>query len=184
MLDQSLHRSVCIRRRNGKFQTAMAHLTLVLVSVTPNPRSAWKHERNPEQSWFATAPQRSWFSSIDFARTYRLKRSTFEILCIQLAPYAQGETTRLRDPVPLHVRVAMFVERCATGNTFHSIGKNYGFPHNTVHKLFDEVANSFQKHFIKSLVKFPTTIEELQRLASAFARRRGLLNCVGAVDGQ
>jgi hypothetical protein len=183
-MSHSLRTQTVIDHRKKKLRTVTIQLAIYLAVVTPKPRSVWKRERNPSSSWWSTTPQRSWFSSIDFGRTYRLKRSTFEILCAQLAPYVQGKHTKLRDPVPLHVRVAMFVERCATGNTFYTIGKNYDYPDNTVHKIYDEVADAFQKYFLPTLVSFPTSIEGLQRLASAFAKRRGLLNCVGAVDGK
>ena len=149
----------------------------------PIARSAWAHDRSPGSSWFQTHPQRSWFSEINFVRGYRLRPATFETLCAMLAPYATGQDTRYRLAIPLRIRVAMFLERCATGNTYYTIHKHYGFSENAVHGVVEQVAGALFENYFARWVHFPSNPSEFRRLAASFAKRRGFLNCIGDMDG-
>ena len=164
-------------------------LILILLSLgptllrLPKKRSAWAHDRDHGRSWWATIPQKSWFSELDFVHSYRVRRSTFERLCCCLSSVVPGITTKLRQPVPLHTLVAICLERCATGNCFNSIAKNYNYARNTCWKAHNTVSSAIAGHLFQHWIKFPSTEAQFVTLTQAFQRRRGLINCVGAMDG-
>ena len=61
-----------------------------------------------------------------FKEHFRMNKATFRILCDLVSPQLEKQTTRLREPVPLPIRVAIGLRRLGKGDTFESLSAQFG----------------------------------------------------------
>ena len=64
-----------------------------------------------------------------------MSHETFDMLCNELRPHPQRETTRFREPLSVEVRVAITVRRLATNVEYRTIAALFGFGRSTVCEL-------------------------------------------------
>ena len=122
-------------------------------------------------------------SDAAFRRTYRLSRSSFEYLCEELRYELRGQDTNMRETCPLEIRVALTLDRLCNGHTFWTLSEKYHVSQASASKFYSETIEAINRLLTPRWIRFPRTPEELRAVASTFHIRRGMCNCVGAVDG-
>lgn len=94
------------------------------------------------------------------------------------------DDTKMRREVPVEKRLAIFLWRLATGNSYRSIGKLFGVENSTVIKMFQQGIASIIS-LTNNFIKFPkTTFEnaEAMKLFQEFTECK-IPQVVGAIDG-
>ena len=142
-------------------------------------RSVWVYERN--QHYFSDLFH-AYHMDHFFKQHFRLNKTSFVRLCQLVEPRMERETTHLRAPVPLPLRVAIGLRRLGKGNSFESLGIEFGVGESTAHAIcaeFEEILCEKLPEFIK----FPTTEEEVRAAISKFQEEFRVPQIVGAIDG-
>lgn len=93
------------------------------------------------------------FQENDWYLNFRMPIEAFSILCDQLHPYINPQTTNMLDPVPLGKRVAVTIYKLASNVEFHDVAKLFGFGTSTACNIFWEVCgvlSKLRRVFVKS----------------------------------
>ena len=77
----------------------------------------------------------------------------------------------MRDAVPVAKRLAIALWRLATGDTFRSCGLQFGCGKSTAIEIVDEVTSALIR-FSSRIIRFPSTINEVQEHLDTFRRNR------------
>ena len=97
---------------------------------------------------------------------------TFEILCEELRPHLQRQTTRFREPIGVEMRVAITIWRLATNIEYRTIAALFGIGRSTVCEVVIDTCEAITYHLMPKYVRIPKN-ESLQDIVDGFQRRWG-----------
>ena len=114
---------MCRKCQHCKFTTCL--YWLLSLSFIAN---AWYIERTPGERghsfWETEVLQK--FLEKDWYVNFRMPKEAFNILCDQLRPYVNPQTTNMLDPGPLEKRVAITIYKLASNVEFHDVANLFG----------------------------------------------------------
>ena len=148
-------------------------------SQTALRRSIWIRPRSNE-----------WWKDVEMNRygdhwwkeNLRVNRDTFAILCTELRPYIQRQTTGLRDPISVEKRVAVTLWKLATNVEYRTISNLFGIGLSTVCTIVVETCSVIAKRLMKKYVTIPQG-DMLKEVVEGFESCWGFPQAMGAVDG-
>jgi hypothetical protein len=143
-------------------------------------KEAWKFARQDE---FCDIFLLESYNAKMFKSRMRMRKDIFHMLCAELAPALTKETTRLREPLPVQLKVAAVLYKLAHGTTNSVISDMFGIGACTVSNILCEFVTAVLAIFKPRYVRWPTTRAELKKLADGFECLRGIPRVVGAIDG-
>ena len=116
-----------------------------------------------------------------FKQTMRMHKDTFEMLCDELRPHMERETTNLKQPVAVEKRVAIGIYHYANGGTYTRTAEQFCVSSALAHRcVVSFIAAMICVH--ADLIHLPTEGPELQRIIQGFESKRQMPNCFGAID--
>ena len=178
MLFSTLH---CLRMKAIQNQR---NAILSSLSLSKRKRRYWMMYYN--QLYFETLwnQRRNDVVKEIWKRDYRMSVETFEEILNMTNLALRCDDTNMRRAVPVEKRLAIFLWRLATGNSYRSIGKLFGVGKSTVIKIFRQGIASIIP-LANNFIKFPKTTFET---SEAMKRFQEFTECkipqvVGAIDG-
>ena len=112
----------------------------------------------------------------------RMSRDTFYIICNELRPYIQKESTNMRSPVTVEERVAVTVWKLATNIEYRSLASLFGLGRSTIGKIVLETSSIMTTKLLPRYVHFPEGTR-LREVVDGFEACWGFPQVAGAIDG-
>ena len=112
----------------------------------------------------------------------RMTRDTFTILCNELRPHLQKQTTNMRSPVSVEERVAVTVWKLATNVEYRTLASLFGLGRSTVGEIVLETCEVVTKQLLSRYVSIPQD-SRLREVVDGFEVRWGFPQVAGAIDG-
>lgn len=141
---------------------------------------AWYTERTPRergQSFWETEVLQK-FLEKDWYLNFKMPKEAFNILCDQLRPYVNPQTTNMLDPVSLEKRVAVTIYRLASNLEFYDVANLFGIGVSKACNIIWALSK-----LRKMYVKRPKTVPEVKAIMTGFEKKTGFPMCAGALDG-
>lgn len=127
------------------------------------------------QHEFVNLSERRWLES------YRVPKVIFEQL-VHLMQHMECKTTRMRNPVPVKIIVAMLLKRLGKGLDYREIGDKFGVGASTACEKVNE-AMCFLIERKKHILSRLQDGRNLEEIIEGFFRRWNFPQCLGPVDG-
>ncbi|XP_012554397.2 uncharacterized protein LOC105843500 isoform X3 [Hydra vulgaris] len=131
-----------------------------------------------------------WFNEIftqmeecEFKEHFRVNRNTFNFLVNELHPHLGKTTTTMREPISVVKRVAVALHYLASCEEYRVVSSLFGIGKSTANLIVHEFINAVNDILLLKYVKFPLSVENLNKHSRDFEAILGFPQCVGAVDG-
>ena len=118
-----------------------------------------------------------------FKNNFRVQRSTFREILDQVGPYLRRQDTALRLAISIEKRVACALYTLGSTSELRTIAHLFGIGRSTAANLLYEFTEILVELFFKSLIKFPTSDQEIKRVTDGFLEKYGYPMCLGSIDG-
>ena len=167
------------------------NIQLALLEYERTIRQRRRQRRYNPYRWRLPRPRGSWFEihfnnrAIPphyFKTQLRMDRDTFDVLLNLLHPSLLRQNTSLRDYIPPEKVLALGLYRLADGNSYSTIGANFGVGKSTVIEAVQDVTEALFD-LRNEYIKFPVTEAETIASIETFSELSDLPNVAGAIDG-
>ena len=167
------------------------NIQLALLEYERAIRQRRRQRRYNPYRWRLPRPWGSWFEihfnnrAIPphyFKTQLRMDRDTFDVLLNLLHPSLLRQNTSLRDCIPPEKVLALGLYRLAHGNSYSTIGANFGVGKSTVIEAVQDVTEAIFD-LRNEYIKFPVTEAETIASIETFSDLSNLPNVAGAIDG-
>uniref|UniRef100_A0A672GT12 DDE Tnp4 domain-containing protein n=1 Tax=Salarias fasciatus TaxID=181472 RepID=A0A672GT12_SALFA len=102
----------------------------------------------------------------------------------KLTPHLQKQSTFMREPLQVGLKLAATLRFVATGNSYASLQYSFRVQKSTIYKFIPEVCKAIIAVYMDEVLRCPKTEEEWKEVATRFSSRWNYHNCLGAVDGK
>ncbi|GLT75951.1 hypothetical protein SLA2020_476400 [Shorea laevis] len=120
------------------------------------------------------------FPEEEFKKSFRMGKSTFEMICEELNSVIAKEDTALRNAIPVKQRVAVCIWRLATGEPLRLVSKRFGLGISTCHKLVLEVCTAIRTVLMPKYLQWPEEYD-LRKIKDEYESISGIPNVVGSM---
>nr|XP_047129485.1 uncharacterized protein LOC101237154 [Hydra vulgaris] len=117
---------------------------------------------------------------------FRVNRNTFNFLVNELHPHLGKTTTTMREPISVVKRVAValhYLASCEEYRNVRVVSSLFGIGKSTANLIVHEFINAVNDILLPKYVKFPLSVEYLNKHSRDFKDILDFPQCVGAVDG-
>ncbi|KAL8101560.1 hypothetical protein AgCh_033456 [Apium graveolens] len=135
--------------------------------------------KNRSKAWWDQCNSAD-FPDEEFKKSFRMGKSTFELICNELNSVVVKENTMLRDAVPVRQRVAVCIWRLATGEPLRLVSKRFGLGISTCHKLVLEVCMAIRTVLMPKYLQWCDEAS-LRKNKDEFELVSGIPNVVGSM---
>ena len=122
------------------------------------------------------------FGETSWKENLRMLQSSFNILCSEVRPYIQKQTTQLRHPVSVDRRMAVTLWRLATNIEYRTLSQLFGIGISTVGTIVNETCDVISKRLLKKYVCIPQG-QHMRENVNGFDAIWGFPQVAGAIDG-
>ena len=122
------------------------------------------------------------YSETWWKENLRMSRATFDILCCELRPHIERQSTYLRQPISVEKRVAVTLWKLATNVEYRTLSALFGIGRSTVCVTVIETYNAIAKHLFSHYV-YLLAGERLRDIVTNFETCWGFPQAAGAIDG-
>ncbi|XP_068229076.1 uncharacterized protein [Palaemon carinicauda] len=102
----------------------------------------------------------------------------------KLTPHLLKQSTFMRKPLQVGLKLAFTLRFLATGNSYQSLQYCFRVEASTISKLIPEVCKAIIAAYKDEVLRCPKTEEAQKEVAAGFSSRWNYHNCLGAVDGK
>ena len=148
-----------------------------------------RHREGP-QVWSMQRSSDWWRGVLDglygdgwWRENLRMTRDTFQMICDELRPYLERQTTRFRQPVSVEARVAVTIWRLATNVEYRTIAGLFGLGRSTVGEIVLDTCDAIAIFLLPKYVCVTQEDAFLQEIVDGFLHRWGFPQTIGAIDG-
>ncbi|KAK3016817.1 hypothetical protein RJ639_006356 [Escallonia herrerae] len=146
----------------------------------PSPtghRRLWVKDRS--KAWWEQCNSPD-FPESEFRNAFRMSKSTFNMICEELDSAVNKKDTMLRQAIPVRQRVAVCVNRLATGDPLRVVSKRFGLGISTCHKLVLEVCSAIKTVLMRKYIQWPDE-NQIKEVKNAFGQISGVSNVGGTI---
>ncbi|KAK2991091.1 hypothetical protein RJ640_021555 [Escallonia rubra] len=146
----------------------------------PSPtghRRLWVKDRS--KAWWEQCNSPD-FPESEFRNAFRMSKSTFNMICEELDSAVNKKDTMLRQAIPVRQRVAVCVNRLATGDPLRVVSKRFGLGISTCHKLVLEVCSAIKTVLMPKYIQWPDE-NQIKEVKSAFGQISGISDVGGTI---
>ncbi|KAM7515683.1 hypothetical protein LguiA_005266 [Lonicera macranthoides] len=140
-------------------------------------RRLWVKDRS--KAWWEQCNSPN-FPEEEFRKSFRMSKSTFEMICNELEVAVTKKDTMLRLAIPVRQRVAVCIWRLATGEPLRLVSKRFGLGISTCHKLVLEVCAAIKTVLMPKFLNWPNE-GKLQEIKNEFGMLSGIPNVGGSI---
>ncbi|XP_012562973.1 uncharacterized protein LOC105847757 [Hydra vulgaris] len=119
----------------------------------------------------------------EFKEHFRVNRNTFNFLVNELHPHLGKTTTTMREPISVVKRVAVTLHNLASCEEYRVVSSLFGIGKSTANLIVHEFINAVNDILLPKYIKFPLSVENLNKHSRDCEAILAFLQCVGAVDG-
>ncbi|CAL0325525.1 unnamed protein product [Lupinus luteus] len=161
------------RRSNNPMQASVES-----GSVLPQQqRRLWVKDRSKD--WWERCSHPD-FPEQEFRRSFRMSKSTFDLICNHLDSTITKKNTMLRDAIPVRHRVAVCIWRLATGDPLRLVSKRFGLGISTCHKLVLDVCKAIKTVLMPKFLPWPDSVA-MKGIKEEFETQFGIPNVGGSM---
>ena len=142
--------------------------------------SYWMKPRQPSFFWGTV---HKYFDRRDWLLHYRMDKATFFEVLESIRHLIGLEDTNWRAAVTAEQRLSCCLLYMATPITQQQVASLEGISQTTVQRCVHECCRAIVSQLGPQLIKFPSTVAELQLAAQGFLQKKGIPQLVTAVDG-
>lgn len=113
----------------------------------------------------------------------RMSRETFKMVCDELRPHIERQTTVFRQAISVEARVAMTIWRLATNVEYRTIASLFGVGRSTVGEIVLDTCDAIANHLLTRYVCVPSDPADLHDIVDGFRLCWGFPQTIGAIDG-
>ncbi|XP_060598026.1 putative nuclease HARBI1 [Ruditapes philippinarum] len=117
------------------------------------------------------------YSDLEFKSHFRMQRSTFEMLCTEVAPEFPRERS-----INLETKMLATLWLLGTQECYRSVGDRFGMSKGTLHLIVQQVCRVISD-MRETYIRMPRTRQEMERVEKGFREKCGMPGVVGAIDG-
>ena len=114
----------------------------------------------------------------------RITPDLFQEMIEKLNPRLQKQSTFMREPLQVGLKLAATLRFLATGNSYASLQYSFRVDESNICKFIPEVCKVIIAVYKDEVLRCPQTEEEWKDFADKFSCRWNYHNCLGAVDGK
>ena len=114
----------------------------------------------------------------------RITPDLFQEMVEKVTPHLQKQSTFMREPLPVGLKLAVTLRFLATGNSYHSLQFSFRVEVSTISRFIPEVCQAIIAVYKDEVLRCPRTEEMWKEVAAKFSSRWNYHNCLGAVDGK
>ena len=114
----------------------------------------------------------------------RITPDLFEEMVEKLTPHLEKQTTFMRQPLEVGLKLAVTLRFLATGNSYASLQYSFRVHESTISKFVPEVCHAIIEVYKGEVLRCPKTDDQWKDVARRFSSRWNYHNCLGAVDGK
>ncbi|KAK9275157.1 hypothetical protein L1049_022416 [Liquidambar formosana] len=140
-------------------------------------RRLWVKDRS--KAWWESCNHPD-FPEVEFYRSFRMSRATFNMICDELDSVVTKKDTMLRAAIPVRQRVAVCIWRLATGEPLRLVSKRFGLGISTCHKLVLEVCSAIKTVLMPKFLQWPDE-EKMKKIKDDFESMSGIPNVGGSM---
>lgn len=152
---------------------------ILAIGTRVTPRTIWVKHRS-DQWWKDVVcgmnGEECWKANM------RMTKDTFRILCSELGPYIQKQSTVLRSPISVERRVAVTVWKLATNIEYRTLSNLFGLGISTVATIVVETCHAITSNLLKKYVYIPEG-DMLKEIVRGFESCWGFPQAAAAIDG-
>ena len=146
---------------------------------------------SPQRSIWCKPRSNKWWKDVQCGRygeewwwkeNLCMNRDTFAILCNELRPFLQRQTTCLREPISVEKRVAVTLWKLATNVEYRTLSNLFGIGKSTVSSIVVETTKAVVRNLMEKYVYVPQG-DLLQEIVRGFETVWGFPQAAGAIDG-
>ncbi|KAM7309617.1 uncharacterized protein ISCGN_006618 [Ixodes scapularis] len=120
----------------------------------------------------------------EYRRLLRVSREQFLQLLSRVGPRIARQDTVMRRAIPPETRLQVTLRYLATGESHHSLSRQFRLGHSSVNDLIHETCTALYEELKEDFIRTPKTEEEWLDVISGFAQKWQFPNCAGALDGK
>lgn len=142
------------------------------------PKRIWVLQRDQymfEELLAGNLPEETWHQN------FHVSRRTFFKICDMVRSELSRQDTNMRPSVSLEKRVAVALNRLATGSCYTACGIGFGLPKSTANVVKNEFCDILRRK-AANYIKFPKTEEEVQKVIGEFEHISLFPHVAGALD--
>jgi hypothetical protein len=149
---------------------------------------------NLGDGWYIKPRSIAWWDSFQrnadakrWAKLIRVSKPTFQYLVLQLSPALETEVPWAFRNIPNRVltvdrQLAIALHHLATGNSAFTVSELFGVSEDTVYSVTKKVCKALWDVLKPAHLIWPTSVDAVARVSQGFEERKGLPNCLGAID--
>lgn len=186
------HRAKLIRRyrtlKKRRMRTLMALLAYI-EQQTRKPKLPPEPEGPPKRVWVlqrdqfmfeellaGNLPEETWHQN------FHVSKKTFFKICDIVRHELSRRDTNMRPSVTLEKRVAVALNRLATGSCYTACGVSFGLPKSTANVVKNEFCDILRRK-AANFIKFPKSEDEVRQVIGGFEDISVFPHVAGALDG-
>ncbi|XP_053705888.1 uncharacterized protein LOC128749911 [Synchiropus splendidus] len=174
-----LLRRLTLRRRARRRRRLAVLRAAAATAILEEPRRGlWVQPRS--DAWWQHV--RSSWTERDWVLNFRMRRSTFRLLCERLRASVTRKDTKCRLATSVELRVAICLLRLATHLPIHTISHLFGVGLSSVCVFTQQVISAINRELKAEYLHSPSDAE-FRDLVDGFRDRWGFPQCVGVVGG-
>ena len=154
----------------------LAAMMTAATEATLTRRTVWTKPRNQS---FYDGSVRNWDAD-EFKRNFRVSKSTFRFLCLELTPYLE-RSSAVRMALSVEKKVAITLWRLGTNIEYRSLSHLFGVGISTACVAVSDVCKAIVNNLAKRYITIPSG-ERLKLVVDGFQSKWGIPQCVGAID--
>lgn len=142
------------------------------------PKRIWVLQRDQymfEELLAGNLPEETWHQN------FHVSKKTFFKICDIVRSELSRQDTNMRPSVSLEKRVAVALNRLATGSCYTACGIGFGLPKSTANVVKNEFCDILRRK-AANFIKFPKSEEEVQKVIGEFEHISLFPHVVGALD--
>ncbi|CAI5982500.1 unnamed protein product [Closterium sp. NIES-65] len=159
-IELNLHRDIA--DNNAIRQQEIQRLRRVCMAGMTAGATLSQHQMVYRRLWTRPRSRAWWEECIDpnyppetFRKTFRMSRETFMELCDILGPLIVKRSTRIREAIPVDIRIGASLWRLATAEPLHLISRRFGLGQTTVHFVSNDVLKALNEVVLPKVVVWP-----------------------------
>ena len=147
--------------------------------------------RREQRFWIRPGRSTIWWDNFlnnavlleEWRENFRMSKESFLILCDELRPYIEKKCTKMREPISVEKQIALTLYYLSDEGRMRKVANSFGISKPTVSKVVRRVTRAISNELKSKYIKLPTTINQVEEMASNFYSKHRFPQCIGEIDG-
>ena len=146
---------------------------------------------SPRHCWICPGHTRIWWENLlngvspehEWKTNFRMSRPNFMVLCDELRPYIEKQTTQMRQPICVEMQVGITLYYLSDEGRYRKVANAFGVSKSSISVTVRRVCVAITEFLGPRYICLPTSEKDVNELIRNFYNFHGFPQCVGAIDG-